>query len=519
MWMPTARDSRFLPTGGDTRSGSAWPLAAVLLAFSMSLLTVVRLWRLSAPYPPGLDGAQWLSYGRALFGGVGRSAESTYAPLIPILTHGLSLGLGPVLGLRLLATSVLVLLAAAVWLLSVRVLGVTWGSLTTALVVPCTAMAEPFFYGGYPQQASLAFGILGVAAFVSASRAASPGRQARSLACASISFMLASACHLLFGPLLLAVGAIVAFAMGVVRGNPRRFLQRAASSLAPPFVVSLLVALTFFNHGYSAPLAGSHRSIQGAWAYATRESPELWALLVVGSIAWSSFFVAGNAALFRARNSARDLDDAVFVGFALALPVGLLFIASGQPRLVPPLLLGSAILAAFASRRATRARHYALPFALVAWSVAILWLASITTGYTRDFSRYYQVLDASLMGAARSVPATNSGAIAVAADRRGWPVGWWVEALQERPVLTGSNPQWLAFPEERVRASAAMELFAAPNAEVLQQRAEELGVTYLLMRKWDWIGWERWVESPAKAPTIVYDDDETLVLEIYPAVP
>jgi hypothetical protein len=317
----------------------------------------------------------------------------------------------------------------------------------------------------------------------------------------------------------LTSGAIAALAIGIVRGDRRRFLQHATVSLVPAITVSLFVALAFFKHGYSAPLAASHRTLREAWIYATRESPALWALIAFVGIGLPLIFVAGNLALFRAGQATRDLHDAVIVGVAIALPGGLLFITSGQPRLAPPLLIGSAILSAFACQTATRSRHYALPVALVGWSVAVLWLAAITTGYAREFASFYQVLDASLMAAARSIPSTNAGAIAVAADRRGWPVGWWIEALQERPVFTGSNSQWLAFPAEQVRASDAAELFASPNAEVLQQRAEQLGVAYLLMRKWEWIGWEHWIESAANAPAVIYDDDETLVLEILPVIP
>jgi hypothetical protein len=439
--------------------------------------------------------------------------------MIPVLAHGLSFALGPALGLRILAASILLLLVAAIWMLSVSVLGGSWGSLAAALVIPSTAMAEPFFYGGYPQQAALAFGIFGIVALVSAKRAGCPGHQSRAFALASVCFLLASACHLLFGPLLLASGALVALAFGMGQPNWRRYLVQTAASLAPATAVSLAVAFNFVDHGYSAPLAASRRTLPEAWVYGTRESPGLWAAVVISGIAVSIAVVWRHTPLGHSHLEMRKLPEAVVAGFALTVPSVILLVASGQPRLVPPFLLGGTMLTAFTCRWAARAWDRSMTVILGTWSVAILWLAWTTTGLTREFAAYYQVLDASLVAATQSLPATNEGSIAVAADRRGWPIGWWFEALQERPVFTGSDTQWLAFPEERTRATAAAALFASPDVHVLQGRADAMGVTYLVMRKWDWIGWDHWVDGSTHTVATIYDDNETIVLELSPDRP
>jgi len=189
-------------------------------------------------------------------------------------------------------------------------------------------------------------------------------------------------------------------------------------------------------------------------------------------------------------------------------------VASGQPRLAPPILVGGAILAGFACHVTTRTWAKTRLPVLAAWCLAIIWLAGVTTGFTSEFARYYQVLDASLVAATQRIPSPAAGAIAVTSDHRGWPVGWWVEALQEAPVFTGSNPQWLAFPDERTRAETVKALLASPDVSVFQQRARDSEVTYLLLRKWDWIGWERWLESTPDAPTVIYDDNETIVFQV-----
>lgn len=506
--------NRFLAVGSGVRVHPLWRAIPVVLVSSFSALTLLRYWSSSDPYPPGLDGAQWLSYGRAEFGGPGRGAESTYAPLIPALAHGLSLVLGPYLGLRVLAVSLLAVLALAVSLLAVLVLGLTWGSLTAALVLPSTALAEPFYYGGYPQQAALAFGILGIVGLLRANCARSVPGQTCAFAITAICLSLASASHLLFGPLLLLSASLVALAMGMARNVRSSFLLRAAMALAPAAAVSLFVWVTFLDHGYGAPLAVSHRTLRDAWVYATRESPWLWAAIVVGGILSSSLIVMRNWPAVTLAHGFNPPSLAVVVGFALVGPGTVLLVASGQPRLAPPVLLGGAILAGFTCSTTTRAWTNARLPVLSAWCLAIFWLAGITTGLVREFGHFYQVLDASLVTAAQRIPSSSTGAVAVAPDRRGWPVGWWIEALRETPVFTGSNPQWLAFPEERARAEEVDALLASPRASVLQERARDLEVEYLLLRKWEWIGWERWIDGTPDVPTVIYDDNETMVFRI-----
>ena len=40
------------------------------------------------------------------------------------------------------------------------------------------------------------------------------------------------------------------------------------------------------------------------------------------------------------------------------------------------------------------------------------------------------------------------------------------------------------------------------------------GVGYLVVAKWDWIGWERWVNTPGFPVAEIYDDDRYLVLRV-----
>ena len=506
---------RFTPTQSSTRSSRRWLLITSLLALVTSVDTVVRFWYWSAPFPPGLDGAQWLSYGRAFFGGAGRGATATYAPLVPVVAHLLGTTAGPALGIQILGISILVLLGAAVWLLSAQVLGPTWGSLVAALVIPATALAEPFFYGGYPQQAALAFGIFGIAALVQASQMVGPIAPGLAVALGTIAFLLASASHLMYGPILLASGAIAALALGRMHKDRCRFIKFAAGSLAPAAAVSTYVAWDYVARGYRPPLDASHRALPDAWVYATREAPWIWGLIVIGGFILALPELVGAANKRRRREDVRT-HEATVVGLALALPATALFLASGQPRLVPPIILGCSMLVAHAARSVVKTHELATFVVIVGWSSLTLWLAVMTTAFSRDFASFYQELDASLVNAAGSIPSSGDESIAVMADQRGWPTGWWVEALQDRKVLTGSDLQWLAFPEEKAQASTVTTLSNSPDADTLADRARAAHVRYFIARKWDWIGWEAWLLSGTNAPSVVYDDNTTIVLDIAP---
>ncbi|MBA3416693.1 MAG: hypothetical protein H0U10_15850 [Chloroflexia bacterium] len=135
---------------------------------------------------------------------------------------------------------------------------------------------------------------------------------------------------------------------------------------------------------------------------------------------------------------------------------------------------------------------------------------------TRDYLDFYRVLDPSLLAAAARVEAAGEP-VAVRADRRGWPLGWWLEGLTEVPVAVGSDGRWLGIPRERTRAVAVAALFDGTlEPTEVRARAERLGVGLLLVRKWEWIGWERWLAAPAPAVEVIFDDDVTLLLRVLP---
>jgi hypothetical protein len=482
-------------------SPKAWDYLISIVAVAGIALLAVRRWLLIGPYPPGLDGAQWVAIGRGLHR-YGRSTDGAYAPLVPVLaTMGDAIA-GPLPTIRVLAILSALAVAIAVWTVARAALGVGWGSLTAALVIPASALAEPVLYGGYPQQFALAAGV--IALWTSCRYLATGNR--RLLWPAALGMLLAGASHHIYGPIV-ALSVVVAAGLWVSSSHDADRIGRVRSlalALAPGCAVAALVLLTLNRAGYSPPLDASARAALDAWRYATRESPEIWAAITIAGM-------VSLAILWRRRGEAAWL-----VAAALMLPAGLLFLVFGQPRLVPPVIIGAALAAGLGARRLAVSAEAARAAPAIATAAVALVLIVPADRAVAQLGAFYRVSDASLLGAARAIAEDGlPGAVAVRQDRRGWPVGWWFEALLERPVIVGSDPRWLAFPEESEHARVAEALFAGDlDAAEFRDRAASVDVRYLVTRKWDWIGWERWTSDPAFPIVVVYDDDEYLALRV-----
>jgi hypothetical protein len=277
-----------------------------------------------------------------------------------------------------------------------------------------------------------------------------------------------------------------------------------AMALAPAFATFMVLAVSFMRAGYAAPLQASARSSINAWAYGTRESPMLWVLvLLIG-------------ALSLAVESRNRVSVAWLFSVPLLLTGGLLFLVSGQPRLLSPVIIGAAIAACLGAKRVSA---FGPPARVVTLVVALVITTSLFVRADRaasGFANFYHVVDESLVRAATAIEADGHvGAVAVRQDRRGWPIGWWFEALLLQPVIVGSDPRWLAFPDEWRHAQLAETLFnGGLSAAELRQRATSAGVRYLVVAKWDWIGWERWLRQPDFPVASIYDDERFLVLRL-----
>lgn len=465
----------------------------------VAALTLHR-WSQLGPYPPGLDGAQWLALGRGLRD-MGRSSQGAYAPLLPLLAALANTAIGPLPALVLLATFSTLAISLAVWLTARAMLGSVWGLIAAALVVPSSALAEPVFYGGYPQTLACATGVLVLAA----SCLYLTSDSSTLLWLAALAALLAAAAHHLYFPVMFSSLVVAALAWLSMPENrtfwPR--LKPLGLSLLPALVLSGIVAYQFARAGYAAPLSATVRSPAATWQYATRESPLIWLLFLL-------LAVGTMAVTWRRRG-----EPAWLFSSALMLPWGALILATGQTRLAPPLLVGIAIAVAFGGRAITSQGVPVSGLTLCGLIVALA-LAVLAGRSAIAFAEYYRVVDEPLRRAAATIAAdSTSGAVAVRQDHRGWPIGWWFEALQTQPVYTGSDPRWLGFPDEQLRARQTASLFdGALDAATFAARANALGVRYLVIPKWDWIGWDRWLRDSTFPVTVLSDDDHYLVLRV-----
>jgi hypothetical protein len=92
------------------------------------------------------------------------------------------------------------------------------------------------------------------------------------------------------------------------------------------------------------------------------------------------------------------------------------------------------------------------------------------------------------LGELRDVADAGDTAIA-SRGPNGNPIGWWVQGYAGIPTLTSIDTAFLAFPDERVQAELAADLFSAPREEAVRMMAED-GVRFLILdRRGSDVGW------------------------------
>jgi hypothetical protein len=485
----------------EVRDGNHSGIRKWVPALVVIVVLTIRRWMQMGPLPTGLDGGEWLAIGRDLLGGPGRITPGAYPPLVPGGIAALASLTGPVESVRFFAgLSLPLLLLAAAWA-ALPALG-PWLTAAACLVIgSASAVTEPIAFGGYPQ--TVAFAAI-LAGSVALSRSAVTNDRTATVA-AAVFFAIAALSHHLYFPLGLAAGAIsVCLMLLLAQGkHGRKVAVRSLLLAMPAILLALPTVRGFIAAGYAPPLDAAPFSLSEAWQYATREATLLWTFVALSAI----------PALWLARDPRSPLWLAACGLYAASIAI---FLVVAEPRLVTVVLTGSVFALALALRQV--ARTDAMPDkairAVCLSAIAIVALRG--DGEATAFFRFYRVLDASTITAASVLERSSevTGA-AVRADRRGWPSGWWYEGLTTRRVLVGSDPRWLGFPEERTVAEDVGRLFDGSLSPVqLREAAERLGVSHLVLGKWEWIGWERWLAEEDPAVRVWYDDDRTLILAL-----
>jgi len=85
--------------------------------------------------------------------------------------------------------------------------------------------------------------------------------------------------------------------------------------------------------------------------------------------------------------------------------------------------------------------------------------------------------------------------------------------LTHANIVVGSNTKYLAFPEERDHADLANRFFDQQRTTgQVRQLASATGVSYLVFKKWEWIGWQAWAREADPALKVVFDDGEYMIV-------
>lgn len=468
-------------------------------AFAAVAVTFVR-WRQMGPLPTGLDGGEWLAIGRGLAGGHHRVTDGAYAPLIPLSMHGLTLMMAPTTAVLIIALGTFAAFMLSLVGVSIRTCG-PW--ITAGLVLAAsnaTSVSEPLAFGGYPQQFAFAAVLAGLYGFSSAILTGS--RPAWAISAGG--FALAALSHHIFFPLgvCAAVAASLIWCVQAGTLHRRRRAMIALGSLAPGVALAIPTLIAFRSAAYAPPLDAAPFTLAEAWRYSTREAILLW----------TACTLVAPFALWMTR---KEPSPAWYLASGLLAASGAGFLLSAEPRMVSPLvvsvLLAVALVLAQCRDPATRAIFFRI--AAIGLLALVIWRGN---GEAQAFFRFYRVLDRSTLLASRAIESANvPGAVAVRADSRGWPIGWWYEGLTTADVIVGSDPRWLGFPVERDAAATVAAIFDGTlTPSLLRNQAQATGISLLACRKWDWIGWERWLAAPRPAVEVVFDDDVTLVLRV-----
>ena len=477
----------------------AWLPAACVV----SAIAARRWWQMGS-LPTGPDGGQWLALGRGMFG-TGRSTEGAYAPLVPLLVQAGRVVVGPMTSLRVVAVVSLVAVVTAVYIVARDELG-RWFALTAAATVALAGVVtEPVAFGGYPQLVAFAFTLLAAWALA---RYLSAGRR-RHLVGVAAGLAGAAVTHHVTFPLGVATAGTVWLLWITTRPAVGELVRRSlavAGAAAVAGACFLPTALAFHSAAYDPPLDTGSFGLLEAIRYGLREAPWLWAVVLIsGTISL--------AVTARCRRSAIWQVAVALSAVGLAT-----FLPTAEVRLLPTLLTGAVLgLAIGLHRLQLRGEGRRWRFLPMATAIAVpllFWPAA--DRQAASYFRFYRVVDRSLLSAAAAVDAhAGPGLVVVRHDRRGWPIGWWFEGLTEARIAVGSDPRWLGFPQERERAELAGRFFdqrlTGPELAAL---AGQTGVDLLVFRKWEWIGWQRWLEEPEPVVAVVYDDDRFLVLAV-----
>lgn len=457
----------------------------------------------SFPDPSGGDPGNWLALGHGLIGKSARSASIVYPPVVPALMLLASNEWGPMLGAKILAASASLAPAIGTYVLMRRDLGV-FAAVLAGLLAPAASSGEAAAWGGYPQL--LALGLVGPM-FWSTGRFLDTSRLAWALCSSGFLFATLATSDLIGAAAVAALSTYWALRIAMqskpVRPSWHKQVVGIAVIVGPALLLApLYMQLALAVLAHTSHVSGQALGLPNLFLYLDalfKDNRAVWytatavALLTIPLTYSSPNNSLAPAAMALLTTTAagtmllRDIRPLYLLPVAAIIGLGSCILAIRQ----------SADVALLPSSRLTPSISFtdALLSTLVACLAVEAWLG--LSMFPQQVA-YYMVLSPAIVTGLHDLnqQIPSSAAVAVSpgpgtAAEQGWPFGWWVEGLLDRPTYYASAPQWLNFSDELRRAAVADDIFGSGGEASGITTARAHGISYLVICS-DWPGLSRW---------------------------
>ncbi|MHB8645861.1 MAG: hypothetical protein ACYDAR_08750 [Thermomicrobiales bacterium] len=503
---PDATDHLIVPRA-SWLALKAWGLVAAIAVRLGPLLLfgliAGRRWQQFDGFVSGCDPGNWFAFGRRMFGNGGKSTAGAYPPLVPMLLFIGQRVADLMIVARIISLGSLIAVIAATYFVARQGTN-RWFALAAAMTVGLACIfSSTIAFGGYPQNYALAFGILAAFAFARYLETAAPHH----LLAAAAALVGAAISHHMYFAISCAFIAVVWGIWLTTRPTWRAALRRTLGALFVAVCGLACFVPTFLMlkwDGYGAPINIGRLNFPVAIHSSIREAPSLWlAVFTTGLLFIGISYKTRFTALWKVQT-------------ALMIAPLALFAITREPRLIPPILIGASLAMGNAlhtlwlDSRGTA--WVGIPLLLAATVPVLLW--PLSDAKAGEDIAYYRVADQSLIRTTDWLNAhPTNGRVVIRENGRGWPVGWWFEGLTHAKIVVGSNTKYLAFPGERDHADLANQFFDQKRTTgQVRQLAAETGVSFLVFKKWEWIGWQAWGTESDPALKIVFDDGEYMIV-------
>jgi len=468
--------------------------------------------------PATIDAGNWLAFGDALLGDTTRDASIVYPPVVPVLTKLSVAAFGLTAGVAFIGAVASAAPAAGLF--------VTLGSfglgrirlVPSLLLLGVGSIGETIAWGGFPQLIAmglLPYGVLLGYRFLGAPR---PGSAIRLGLLVMVSLATS---HFVSVILVGAVGLLFVHQSVVGRSATK---VRTVVTLAPLVILpSVWLAPIYWNLVDAVVLQPNEfaeldnltfGNLLGRLEHIYSDAPLLWRLLLPLTVItpWLAW------------RDRRSEQMRVFSSLFFATMILLAVTQEGRYLYLLPMLamLASSVWLTEIELRYSAASNVLTPRTVqVATTAVVLVLGGQAFAGIRQLDNqrdFYAVMRPPLVEAIEVAAAiSETGEVIALPSLRGAPIGWWVEALADRPVLYGSALRWLNFADEVDRAARANAIFQPnfPNDSTLSLLEESSVSVIVLPRTWLFFDHDLTTEwADANNIDVVFINGDAMVLTL-----